>query len=146
MLETYLFLTSTIGGSYPRPKGRELATAHLSRIVCNMRGISRRASVTDGGRLFAMPTPSPFCSVPFVSFPVPPFRECRQYALRQLVIFICERPAVVFRHVVVIESQVDRFANLESAFIHCWLPSLSCLRFRPCSRQSCRRPLSMYLP
>ena len=29
-MKCYLFLTFAIGGSYPRPKGRELATAHLS--------------------------------------------------------------------------------------------------------------------
>lgn len=30
-MECYLFLTFAIGGSYPRPKGRELATTHLSK-------------------------------------------------------------------------------------------------------------------
>ena len=29
-MKCYLFITSAIGGSYPRPKGRELATAHSS--------------------------------------------------------------------------------------------------------------------
>ena len=29
-VKRYLFLTFAIGGSYPRPKGRELATAYLS--------------------------------------------------------------------------------------------------------------------
>ena len=58
-------------------------------------------------------------SIPFVSFPVPPFREGRQDALRQLVIFIRECPAVVFRHVVVVEPEVYGLAYLECSLVHC---------------------------
>ena len=58
-------------------------------------------------------------SIPFVSFPVPPFSEGRQDALRQLVIFIRECPAVVFRHVVVVEPEVYGLAYLECSLVHC---------------------------
>ena len=32
-MKCYLFLTFAFGGSYPRPKGRKLATAYLSIIM-----------------------------------------------------------------------------------------------------------------